>query len=105
MEKILEKYKTIENYLLAEKLNFGSLPAHQHVIVLANEFPYSVEPGIQHILLWSQAPLKTVHVQNLLEEQFKSTVWDWVYFVNPPETQSVRGLPHVHVFMRPVERE
>lgn len=100
----LAKYGSIEDYLLTEKLKFP--PADEGsdrppVIVLPNDFPYSVEPGVEHILIWSQTPLKESYVVEILEERYGSSKWEWVYFVNPPETQSVRRLPHVHVFMRP----
>ncbi|KAI9021634.1 hypothetical protein CLU79DRAFT_752541 [Phycomyces nitens] len=102
LTETLPKYNSIEDYLLKEKLHFSdSVDGKPNVIILPNDFPYSVDPGIKHILLWSQAPLSTEYVIELLEENYGSKKWEWVYFVNPPETQSVRLLPHVHVFMRP----
>ncbi|KAI8143314.1 hypothetical protein BJV82DRAFT_612305 [Fennellomyces sp. T-0311] len=100
----LSKYKNIEDFLLTEKLHFPSTeqdtdrPAY---IILPNDFPYSTEPGIQHILIWSQKPLSELYVKEILEQRYDAQTWEWIYFVNPPETQSIRGLPHVHVFMRP----
>ncbi|KAJ8655321.1 hypothetical protein O0I10_009010 [Lichtheimia ornata] len=106
IEDTLSKYKDIEDYLLTEKLHFplnDDDEERPHVIVLPNDFPYSMEPGIQHILIWSQRSLKETYVLEILEERYGSSKWEWVYFVNPPETQSVRRLPHVHVFMRPIQ--
>lgn len=104
----LEKHGTIENFLLNEKLR----PLIQQeteekdadrppVLVLKNDFPYSTAPGIEHHLIWSKTPLKEDYVKDILESHFGSSKWEWVYFVNPVETQSIRRLPHVHVFMRP----
>ncbi|ORY91827.1 hypothetical protein BCR43DRAFT_497346 [Syncephalastrum racemosum] len=106
----LEKYGTIENYLLSEKLQplarqqedtAGKDADRPRVLVLPNDFPYSTAPGIEHHLIWSQTPLKEDYVRDILESHFGSSKWEWVYFVNPVETQSIRRLPHVHVFMRP----
>ncbi|KAI8369278.1 uncharacterized protein BYT42DRAFT_595387 [Radiomyces spectabilis] len=100
----LQTYGSIENFLLKEKLHF---PAHDGdpdrpaVIVLPNDFRYPAAPGIEHILIWSRAPLQETYVKEILEDHYGSEAWEWIYFVNPPITQSVRKLPHVHVFLRP----
>ncbi|KAI9496282.1 hypothetical protein BDB00DRAFT_809787 [Zychaea mexicana] len=104
-ETTLSKYKDIEDFLLSEKLHFPTEepadPTRPHYIVLPNDFPYSTEPGTKHVLIWSQKPLSEPYVREILESHYGSNNWEWVYFVNPPETQSVKRLPHVHVFMRP----
>ena len=69
-------------------------------MVLPNDFPYSTEPGVEHVLIWSKQPLSAEFIESVLEEKYGSSVLEWIYFVNPPEYQSVRRLPHAHVFMR-----
>lgn len=102
MKDTLNKYGSIENYLLSTKLHFKPIEdkSRPPVIILPNDFPYSVEEGIKHILLWSQIPLSQSYIEEILEANYGSKTYEWVYFVNPPEIQSVRKLPHVHVFMR-----
>ncbi|GAA5815160.1 hypothetical protein MFLAVUS_008666 [Mucor flavus] len=102
MKDTLQKYGTIENYLLSSKLNFKPITDESRppVIILPNDFPYSVAEGIYHILLWSQIPLSRDYIEDILESNYGHKEYEWVYFVNPPEIQSVRKLPHVHVFMR-----
>lgn len=102
MKDTLNTYGSIENYLLSTKLHFKPIEdkSRPPVIILANDFPYSVEKGIEHILLWSQIPLSRDYIEDILESNYGSKSYQWVYFVNPPEIQSVRKLPHVHVFMR-----
>lgn len=102
MKDTLAKYGTIEQYLLSTKLHFKPItdPTRPPVIILPNDFPYSVEEGISHILLWSQIPLSRDYIEDILESNYGHEQYEWVYFVNPPEIQSVRKLPHVHVFMR-----
>jgi hypothetical protein len=102
MKDTLAQYGTIENYLLSTKLHFPGITDSKRppVIILPNDFPYSVAQGINHILLWSQIPLTRDYIEEILESNYGHQVYEWVYFVNPPEIQSVRKLPHVHVFMR-----
>ncbi|KAI9301844.1 hypothetical protein BJ944DRAFT_242912 [Cunninghamella echinulata] len=104
MKDTLEKYGTIENYLLSTKLHFPSATntssEEPPVIILPNDFPYSVEKGIKHILIWSQTPLTPDYVEKIIQKNYTPKEWEWVYFVNPPEVQSVKKLPHVHVFLR-----
>lgn len=97
-DKTLERYGTIENYLLKEKIHFPK--EGPSILILNNDFPYSVDPGIEHILIWSKEPLASDYVESLLDSNYGCHVWEWIYFVNPPEWQSVPRLPHVHVFMR-----
>ncbi|KAI9268828.1 hypothetical protein BDA99DRAFT_502761 [Phascolomyces articulosus] len=105
IDNTLSKYKGVEDFLLTEKLHFPKEAPQDtnrpHYILLPNDFPYSTEPGIRHILIWSQSPLNESYVKEILEQHYDSQQLEWVYFVNPPELQSVRKLPHVHVFMRP----
>ncbi|KAG2220413.1 hypothetical protein INT45_000638 [Circinella minor] len=109
IDNTLSKYKNVEDYLVKEKLHFPKeIPQdvnRPHYILLPNDFPYSTAPGIKHVLIWSQQSLKENYVKEILEEHYGSQQWEWVYFVNPPETQSVRKLPHVHVFMRPRQQQ
>jgi hypothetical protein len=102
MKDTLHQYGSIETYLLKTKLHFKPIedPSTPPVIILPNDFPYAVEPSIQHILLWSQLPLSRSYIEDILETNFGSQCYEWVYWVNPPEIQSVRKLPHVHVFLR-----
>jgi hypothetical protein len=105
MKNTLDTYGTIEKYLLETKLHFPS-PApttdckRPPVIILPNDFPYSVTPDTRHILLWSQIPLSRDYIEDILEKNYGKENYEWVFWVNPPEIQSVRKLPHVHVFMR-----
>ncbi|ORX52665.1 hypothetical protein DM01DRAFT_1408004 [Hesseltinella vesiculosa] len=103
LDETLAKYGTIENYLLSTKLaafDGPASPGDPSVILLPNDFPYSVERGIDHQLLWSRTPLSPSFVESYLQSHYDPSIWEWVYFVNPPEVQSVKKLPHVHIFLR-----
>ncbi|KAF7732085.1 hypothetical protein EC973_006340 [Apophysomyces ossiformis] len=102
MKDTLDKYGSIETYLLKEKLHFPTDAFsidRPPVILLPNDFPYAVEPGINHLLMWSQTPLNQEYIEEILLSRF-GMAYEWVYWVNPVEIQSVRRLPHVHVFLR-----
>lgn len=98
-DETLEEYGSIANFLLKEKLHFP-IDDPKPILVLPNDFPYSVDPGIEHILIWSKEPLSADYVESVLDDRYGSQIWEWIYFVNPPEWQSVPSLPHVHIFMR-----
>ncbi|KAI9255980.1 hypothetical protein BY458DRAFT_589109 [Sporodiniella umbellata] len=95
IQKTLAVYGSIESYMIQERVKF---PADQDYLILPNDFPYSVTPGIRHLLIWSRKPLEKPWVESLLAANFQG--WETTFFVNPPELQSIRRLPHVHVFMR-----
>ncbi|KAF9187863.1 hypothetical protein BGZ50_001719 [Haplosporangium sp. Z 11] len=64
-----------------------------------NEFPYSVKPGIEHWLIWSQRPLTDeVWIRRYLEERLPGR--DFLFFINPPELRSVPSIFHVQVFTK-----
>jgi hypothetical protein len=94
----LEKYGTIENYLIQEKIHF---PENQDILMLPNDFPYSIEPGVEHILIWSKEALQADQVEAILDANY-GRMWEWTFFINPPKYQSVKRLPHVHVFLRKI---
>lgn len=60
------------------------------------DFPYSVESGIEHYILWSNIPLSEEdverHVQQYLPNNTKDSL---LWFVNPMELQSV---PEVRLY-------
>lgn len=92
-----EVYGTVANYLVKTKIQY---PEGVNYLVLKNDFPYSVDPGIDHILIWSKKPLAEEQVTEILEDRYGSETWEWSFFVNPPQWQSVPTLPHTHVFLR-----
>ncbi|KAI7871655.1 hypothetical protein BDF14DRAFT_1719045 [Spinellus fusiger] len=102
MKETLANHGSIENYLLTSKLHFPTYSPTDtpSVFLLPNDFPYAIEEGICHLLIWSQTPLENAHIEDILENSYGKELWEWVYWVNPPEIQSVRRLPHVHVFLR-----
>lgn len=69
-------------------------------VVTENTFPYDVEPGIQHLLLWSN-PAVTRSLGQTLPPPYNTIPADRIALVrNSKQSQSVPELPHVHLFVR-----
>ncbi|EHM99920.1 YPL067C-like protein [Saccharomyces cerevisiae x Saccharomyces kudriavzevii VIN7] len=83
--------------------------------VRANDFPYSFEPGVVHLVLWSKIALP-VHspdktVRNAARERMNAflqaqpflrplvSLGHVAWFVNYPELQSVARIFHAHVLL------
>jgi hypothetical protein len=51
------------------------------------DFPYNFEEGIEHWLLWCTEPLPSSVIEEKMAQRFPDK--DAIYFVNPPQLQSV----------------
>lgn len=88
--------------------------------VLLNDWPYGMEPGITHIVVWTRTPIAVDDDRGDLLPTSRAQVEDFVrrYFVealgpggedrvlwfkNWVALQSVRALEHVHVLVRDVD--
>ncbi|KAJ1918741.1 hypothetical protein IWQ60_007428 [Tieghemiomyces parasiticus] len=69
--------------------------------VLSNDYPYALDKAITHQVLWSQLPLdpNDPRVHAYLTHRFADC--DVLFMVHNPALQSVRAIPHGHVFTRP----
>ncbi|GLI63396.1 hypothetical protein VaNZ11_006357, partial [Volvox africanus] len=73
----------------------------RHILVMANEFPYYVDPEIAHLNIWcSNGPLSDETVEHLIAERLPSETEEYVWFINPLQYQSIRAIWHCHVFVR-----
>jgi hypothetical protein len=69
-----------------------------------NAYPYDVEPGITHLVLWSVRPLSDKEADDTIRKQlrrlFKRQDLEVAWFVNQVEHQSIADLWHAQVFMK-----
>eukprot|EP00053_Salpingoeca_punica_P010874 m.97223 g.97223 ORF g.97223 m.97223 type:complete len:229 (-) comp15518_c0_seq2:546-1232(-) len=71
----------------------------KRIIFRLNDFPYSLEAGIEHHVIWAESGLVT-------EEVIKEVIarerqgYETLYWINPPHLQSVRAISHAHVLSR-----
>ncbi|KAI9795328.1 MAG: hypothetical protein M1833_007240 [Piccolia ochrophora] len=137
---IKKAYGSMTRYIYEERLNWtplkheeqargGSLFAYKNPIpfedpsdyrILRNDWPYGMEPGLVHLVVWSKTllPLQEdghltneskARIEDFVERTFSqqvrgtSHVDDKVlWFKNWTELQSVRSLEHIHVIVRDV---
>ncbi|KAF2131510.1 hypothetical protein P153DRAFT_383610 [Dothidotthia symphoricarpi CBS 119687] len=90
--------------------------------VLRNDWPYALEPGVQHIVVWLKGRLSVGEngaldeegrklVDRFVDEKFRLSLGEEregsrvIWFKNTTNLQSVRSLEHVHVLVRDVDDE
>jgi hypothetical protein len=89
--------------------------------ILVNDWPYGLTPDITHIVVWLKNRLPTDDVRGDLTSKGRAMVEEFVqttfvrglgvkgsdqvmWFKNWTGLQSVRGLEHVHILVRSVEK-
>lgn len=95
--------------------------------ILRNDWPYGLEAGIEHLLVWSKVPISVdaergdvtvesrerivqfverVFVRALAQDGDMESAWQRVlWFKNWVSLQSVRGVDHVHILVKDAPRE
>jgi hypothetical protein len=88
--------------------------------ILPNDWPYGVSPGIKHLVVWLKTRLPVDDDQKGdLTKEGREMIDDFVHerfikkfgadrvlwFKNWTQIQSVRGVEHVHIFVRDVRDE
>ncbi len=79
----------------------------RQVRFVANDYPYTMTPGIEHHIVWVASAAGDVCslVPEALEAEVQrhrpADAWETITAVNPPRLQSVTNVWHAHVFSRP----
>jgi hypothetical protein len=89
--------------------------------ILCNDFPYGVEEGIIHVVVWSKAKIPIaspdgditdesrqqidVYIKKTFEEYLGLSRDDILWFKNWAALQSVRALDHFHVLLNRPSKE
>jgi hypothetical protein len=112
---INEQYVSMGDMVLERKLGYktsidpssGKLkaqppsPTVARTSFLANDFPYYMEDGIEHHVLWVEGQLVTLDlVEHELNNHRDQSMYDVIYFINPPHLQSIPSVGHAHVISR-----
>lgn len=80
-------------------------------IITQNQFPYHMEAGINHYLIWFNPDLESCHwirsfqkVKEIVEEfcrqQNINQDADCIFFQNLECMRSVKAIPHIHIFWK-----
>ncbi|RDW65417.1 hypothetical protein BP5796_10109 [Coleophoma crateriformis] len=128
------QYGSMTNYLLAHRLpqSWGRPPFTPSSLVpfedksdysiLVNDWPYGLEKGISHIVVWSRTPIETdektgdvtdlsrARIQDFIKRTFMDSLSEdgnkrVMWFKNWVALQSVRSLEHIHVLVRDAEAD
>ena len=72
---------------------------NQSLVFSPNTFPYNLEHGVQHWLLWlkPECQLEIDDISDKIEKRFGN---DCVYFKNATKYQSIKSITHYHIFFR-----
>ena len=66
-------------------------------LLLENDFPYSLEPGINHYVFWFRGGYSMEDAYALIKGEFGT---ESVVFSNLPHNRTVPDINHYHVFIR-----
>ncbi len=107
---ILQRSPEIQLRYIAYKASFDAqkfaegLFANSSNKLRLNDFPYNLEPGIEHWVLWVKDPRQwqvelTPGLVEFLDQHF-GVDQEWIGLVNNPENRTVTSIPHYHIFVR-----
>jgi hypothetical protein len=69
----------------------------EKMVLVPNDFPYSMQPGIIHYILWKRTKIAPTDIEVATDELKKQlSAEDIVYWVNPPNLKSLPEIDHVH---------
>ncbi|PNW77700.1 hypothetical protein CHLRE_10g447900v5 [Chlamydomonas reinhardtii] len=75
-----------------------------HIMVMRNEFGYFLDEGLEHINIWcSDRPLSAEVIEAIIRERLPCE--DYLWFVNPPQYQSIKAIWHAHVMVKGLKEE
>ena len=112
MEEFRKVYHTVGDsimnrefgYVLIEEggLKRAVIPESKEKIVRfsINDYPYALENGIFHSLIWSTHSLTREEIIEICERNKPSELFDVLFFVNREEIKSVKNVYHAHVLWR-----
>lgn len=107
MRTVDSRYLTREDYIKVKYLGYSgelvknmivAVPSrfHKDWILVNNAFPYVNGNRIEHKILWSTTILQPKLVDIICKKENKEYLW----FINNPETRSVKNLWHCQVFFK-----
>jgi hypothetical protein len=67
-------------------------------ILVPNMYPYHLENGITHMVLWSVLPMTVDAIHKIIRNYAK--IQEYTFYINAPRYQSITDLWHVQVFIR-----
>ena len=107
-KKIINKYYSLNNYILIKYFKYSSKIEDNKIkslhnkknktfILTKNKFPYNFEKNLDHYILWSNIKISHKTIDYILNTKLKNKVFFW--FENKIENKSIPDLYHVHVII------
>uniref|UniRef100_A0A061RV04 Uncharacterized protein n=1 Tax=Tetraselmis sp. GSL018 TaxID=582737 RepID=A0A061RV04_9CHLO len=114
--QVLADYESMADYVKIFKLGYvpeisesgkrrassSSKFCEDEVIWMGNDFPYAVEPGIVHDLIWCRKKLSLEQLQQVCQQRLSGR--EYLIFVNPEGLKSIPDVWHAHVLHREKQR-
>ncbi|KAJ2778405.1 hypothetical protein H4R18_004625 [Coemansia javaensis] len=109
MERVRAEHGSVSAYVRTVKLaDFIADAAANHLLIL-NDYPYALPADARHYILWSKLAMASGNepepaVREIfvaaLDAQIGAGRYEWIWFVNPPELQSIPEVVHGHLIVR-----
>ncbi|OLY77685.1 hypothetical protein AYI68_g8281 [Smittium mucronatum] len=114
MKELKAKYGSIDTFIRETvvskilddkaKITDGVIDYKDQLYLKKNDFPYALEPNIDHLILWSVYKLDAgsvppPNVVHFIATHLGPSV-EYLWLVNPPHLQSVPGVYHGHLFVK-----
>lgn len=84
---------------VSDYIKSKAFPNNEKYTFLKNNFPYDIEDGIEHWLLWLNPDFKIsdLDIKKIVEEKMGTNS---VYFCNIKANQSIPSIRHCHIFSK-----
>ncbi|ORX89042.1 hypothetical protein K493DRAFT_319020 [Basidiobolus meristosporus CBS 931.73] len=101
-QRIKQEYGSMAQYIQQVKLGWvdskGDPVPGEDFKLLPNDFPYKLDPTIQHLVLWCRKPFTREEMAKILSAELPGK--EFLFFVNPKALQSIRTVYHAQVMVR-----
>lgn len=99
LAKLFQNEIDINDYMM-NKLNFTGKSQSTYEL-LENNFPYYLEPGMKHYVLWLNPSLNEEEQETIIDQipVFEFGQDKFAIKENTIENKSVKKIPHVHIFV------
>ncbi|KAJ1986911.1 hypothetical protein GGI25_006041 [Coemansia spiralis] len=112
LRRIREEYGSVAAFVRQVKLaEFLADPSTRYLMI-PNDYPYALQGRTTHYIIWSKAKLTHSSVpdakvrelfESKLDAQLGAGKYEWVWFVNPPQLQSIPEVFHGHLLVRELD--
>lgn len=116
-----EQWNSIDDYILfrvfnmpfendvntgKRKVSYNSSHLRKiNAVMMKNDFPYNIDPSVQHFVLWSTQRLRVDQVPSVINRVLPKAKYDVTWFENPSSMKSVKQVWHVQVFTKTKNRQ